>query len=108
MTTVPLAIAGALIGLTVSGSTINIISQIGVIMLIGLAAKNGILIVEFSNQLRDRGVEFKEAVIQASMIRLRPVLMTASAPPLAPYRYWLPPAQGRSRGGRSARSCFSA
>jgi multidrug efflux pump len=77
MTTVPLAIAGALIGLTVSGSTINIFSQIGVIMLIGLAAKNGILIVEFSNQLRDRGVEFKEAVIQASMIRLRPVLMTS-------------------------------
>lgn len=77
MTTVPFAIAGALIGLTVFGSTINIFSQIGAIMLIGLAAKNGILIVEFANQLRDRGVEFKEALIQASMTRLRPVLMTS-------------------------------
>ena len=77
MTTVPFAIAGALIGLTVFGSTINIFSQIGAIMLIGLAAKNGILIVEFANQLRDRGVEFKEAVIQSSMTRLRPVLMTS-------------------------------
>ena len=77
MTTVPLAIAGALIGLTVFGSTINVFSQIGAIMLIGLAAKNGILIVEFANQLRDRGLEFREAVIQSSMIRLRPVLMTS-------------------------------
>ncbi|MEX0976083.1 MAG: efflux RND transporter permease subunit [Woeseia sp.] len=77
MTTVPFAIAGALIGLTAFGSTINIFSQIGAIMLIGLAAKNGILIVEFANQLRDRGVEFKEAVIQSSMTRLRPVLMTS-------------------------------
>jgi multidrug efflux pump len=77
MTTVPFAIAGALVGLTVFGSTINIFSQIGAIMLIGLAAKNGILIVEFANQLRDRGVEFKEAVIQSSMTRLRPVLMTS-------------------------------
>jgi len=77
MTTVPLAIAGALLGLTVFGSTINIFSQIGAIMLIGLAAKNGILIVEFANQLRDRGIEFREAIIQSSMIRLRPVLMTS-------------------------------
>ena len=77
MSTVPFAIAGALIGLTVFGSTINIFSQIGAIMLIGLAAKNGILIVEFANQLRDRGIEFKEAVIQSSMTRLRPVLMTS-------------------------------
>jgi multidrug efflux pump len=77
MTTVPFAIAGALVGLTVFGSTINIFSQIGAIMLIGLAAKNGILIVEFANQLRDRGVAFKEAVIQSSMTRLRPVLMTS-------------------------------
>jgi multidrug efflux pump len=77
MTTVPLAIAGALIGLFVFGSTVNIFSQIGAIMLIGLAAKNGILIVEFANQLRDRGLEFKEAVIEAATIRLRPVLMTS-------------------------------
>jgi len=77
MTTVPLAITGALFGLVIFGSTINIYSQIGAVMLIGLAAKNGILIVEFANQLRDRGVEFREAVIQAAKTRLRPVLMTS-------------------------------
>ena len=77
MTTVPLAITGALIGLFVFDSTINIYSQIGAVMLIGLAAKNGILIVEFANQLRDQGIEFKEAVVQAAKIRLRPVLMTS-------------------------------
>jgi multidrug efflux pump len=77
MTTVPLAIIGALIGLFVFGSTINIYSQIGAIMLIGLAAKNGILIVEFANQLRDRGVEFREAIVESSKTRLRPVLMTS-------------------------------
>jgi len=77
MTTVPLAITGAIIGLYVFGSSINIYSQIGVIMLIGLAAKNGILIVEFANQLRDRGLEFREAVVESSMTRLRPVLMTS-------------------------------
>ncbi len=77
MMTVPLAIAGALIGIWVFGSSINVFSQIGAIMLIGLAAKNGVLIVEFANQLRDRGVEYREAVIQAAGIRLRPVLMTS-------------------------------
>lgn len=77
MTTVPLAITGALFGLVIFGSTVNIYSQIGAIMLIGLAAKNGILIVEFANQLRDRGTEFREAVIQSAKTRLRPVLMTS-------------------------------
>lgn len=77
LTTVPLALAGATIGLTVFGSSINIFSQIGAIMLIGLAAKNGILIVEFANQLRDKGRDFKEAVIESSKTRLRPVLMTS-------------------------------
>ena len=77
MTTVPLAITGALIGLVVFGATINIFSQIGAIMLIGLAAKNGILIVEFANQLRDRGKEFRAAVIESARTRLRPVLMTS-------------------------------
>jgi len=77
MTTVPLAITGALFGLVIFGSTINVYSQIGAVMLIGLAAKNGILIVEFANQLRDRGMEFKEAVIQSAKTRLRPVLMTS-------------------------------
>jgi multidrug efflux pump len=77
MTTVPLAVTGALIGLWVFGATINIYSQIGAIMLIGLAAKNGILIVEFANQLRDRGEDYREAVIHSARTRLRPVLMTS-------------------------------
>jgi multidrug efflux pump len=77
MVTVPLAVTGALLGLWFTSSSINVFSQIGCIMLIGLAAKNGILIVEFANQLRDRGVEFHEAVIEAAAIRLRPVLMTS-------------------------------
>ena len=74
ITTVPLAIIGALVGLWMYGMSINVFSQIAAIMLVGLAAKNGILIVEFANQLRDRGVEFREAVIEAASIRLRPVL----------------------------------
>ncbi len=77
MTTVPLAVIGALVGLWMYGMSINVFSQIAAIMLVGLAAKNGILIVEFANQLRDRGVEFREAVIKAAAIRLRPVLMTS-------------------------------
>jgi multidrug efflux pump len=77
LVTVPLALTGALLGLFLFNSTINIFSQIGCIMLIGIACKNGILIVEFANQLRDRGVEFVDAVIQSSATRLRPVLMTS-------------------------------
>ena len=77
LVTVPLAITGALLGLWLFNSTINIFSQIGCVMLIGIACKNGILIVEFANQLRDRGVEFVDAVVQASATRLRPVLMTS-------------------------------
>ncbi|HEY7884710.1 MAG TPA: efflux RND transporter permease subunit [Cellvibrionaceae bacterium] len=76
MLTVPLAIAGGLLGLFVTGNSLNLYSQIGLVMLIGLAAKNGILIVEFANQLRDRGVEFMEALEQAASARLRPILMT--------------------------------
>ena len=77
MTTVLLAVIGALVGLWMYGMSINVFSQIAAIMLVGLAAKNGILIVEFANQLRDRGVEYREAVIEAAAIRLRPVLMTS-------------------------------
>jgi multidrug efflux pump len=78
MFTVPLAITGALLGLWAYGGSINVYSQIGLIMLVGLAAKNGVLIVEFANQLRDRGMEFNEAVIEAAALRLRPVLMTST------------------------------
>ncbi|MCE9678548.1 efflux RND transporter permease subunit [Shewanella sp. AS1] len=76
MLTVPLATLGALIGLWVTGQSLNIYSQIGIIMLVGLAAKNGILIVEFANQLRDKGIAFNDAIIRASSQRLRPILMT--------------------------------
>lgn len=75
--TVPLAIFGAVFGLYVTGQTINIYSQIGMVMLIGLAAKNGILIVEFANQLRDAGMKFEDALARASRLRLRPIVMTA-------------------------------
>jgi multidrug efflux pump len=76
MLTVPMGMLGATIGMLLLGVTLNIFSQIGLIMLIGLAAKNGILIVEFANQLRDRGLEFEEALFQASRLRLRPIMMT--------------------------------
>ncbi len=76
MFTVPLAIAGGLLGLYVTNTTFNIFSQIGFLMLIGIATKNGILLVEFINQLRDEGQEFKDAIVHACKLRLRPVLMT--------------------------------
>ncbi len=77
LATVPLALTGALLGLWLFASSINVYSQIGGIMLIGIACKNGILIVEFANQLRDRGIEYVEAVIESAAVRLRPVLMTS-------------------------------
>ncbi|GJM44769.1 MAG: multidrug transporter [Gemmatimonadota bacterium] len=78
LVTVPLALTGALLGLWFYGASVNVFSQIGAILLIGLAAKNGVLIVEFANQLRDRGQEFEEALLEASTIRLRPILMTSA------------------------------
>lgn len=77
MLMVPLAFLGAIIGLYVTGMTINIYSQIGIVMLIGLAAKNGILIVEFVNQLRDAGMKFDDAIVKGAQQRLRPIVMTA-------------------------------
>ncbi|MGV9004763.1 efflux RND transporter permease subunit [Flavobacterium sp.] len=77
--TVPMAIAGALLSLWLFGQTWNIFSQIGTIMLIGLVTKNGILIVEFANQLREQGKPKYEAIIEASESRLRPILMTSLA-----------------------------
>ena len=76
MLTVPLAMTGALLGLYITGQTLNLYSQIGLIMLVGLSAKNGILIVEFANQLRDQGREFHEALIEAADTRFRPIIMT--------------------------------
>ena len=79
MMTVPLAVTGALAGLLLFGQSMNLYSQIGIIVLVGLAAKNGILIVEFTNQLRDQGREFREAVVEAALTRFRPIVMTALA-----------------------------
>ncbi|MDQ3141705.1 MAG: efflux RND transporter permease subunit [Bacteroidota bacterium] len=79
MITVPLAIAGAVFSLWYFNQTLNIFSQIGIIMLIGLVTKNGILIVEFANKLQEQGLEKLHAVKQASVSRLRPILMTSLA-----------------------------
>jgi len=84
MLTVPLAFVGALLAMWFNanagnGGTLNVYSQIGLVMLVGLITKNGILIVEFTNQLRRKGMEKVEAVVEASTLRLRPILMTALA-----------------------------
>lgn len=76
MLSVPLGVFGAIFALYIAGFSMNIYTQIGLIMLIGLSAKQGILIVEFANQLRGEGVQFREAIIQASVLRLRPIMMT--------------------------------
>ncbi len=79
MLTVPLSIAGGLFALWLDGSTLNIYSQVGLVTLIGLITKHGILIVEFANQFRDRGEDLFESVTQAAVLRLRPILMTTGA-----------------------------
>jgi multidrug efflux pump len=111
MLTVPLAVAGALCGLrlTTVGAelgwwetrgSLNLYSQIGMTILIGLAAKNGILIVEFANQLRGQGIEFREAVVSAASNRLRPILMTGISTALGALPLVL--ATGPGSGGRRA------
>ncbi|WP_426957231.1 efflux RND transporter permease subunit [Muricoccus radiodurans] len=75
----PLAVTGGLLALHLTGQSLNIFSQIGMILLIGLMAKNGILVVEFANQLRDEGRSIRDAVLEASVVRLRPILMTSIA-----------------------------
>jgi len=77
--TVPLAATGALLALKLTGATLNVYSQIGLVMLVGLITKHGILIVEFANQLQERGKHKLEAVIEAASLRLRPILMTTAA-----------------------------
>ncbi len=79
MLTVPLSVTGALLALWLSDGTLNIYSQVGLVTLIGLITKHGILIVEFSNQLREQGHAIREAVIEAAALRLRPILMTTGA-----------------------------
>jgi multidrug efflux pump len=102
MMTVPFALVGALWGLYLTGASINVYTQVGLIMLVGLAAKNGILIVEFANQLRDDGIEFMEAILQASQARLRPILMTSIATVVGA----LPLAFATVMGGAGAESRF--
>ena len=79
MLTVPLSMTGALLALKLGGGTMNIYSQVGLVTLVGLITKNGILIVEFANQLQEQGRSRLEAVIEASALRLRPILMTTAA-----------------------------
>ena len=79
MLSVPLSMVGALLALQFSGGTLNVFSQIGLITLVGLITKHGILIVEFANQLREEGMELFEAVIKSATLRLRPILMTTGA-----------------------------
>ncbi|MCC6769269.1 MAG: efflux RND transporter permease subunit [Bacteroidia bacterium] len=97
MLTVPLALSGALISLWYFNQTMNIFSQIGIIMLVGLVTKNGILIVEFANQLRERGKSKAEAIREASAARLRPILMTSMATALGA----LPIAMALGAGAKS-------
>jgi multidrug efflux pump len=79
MLTVPLSMTGALLALWLTGGTLNVYSQIGLVTLVGLITKHGILIVEFANQLREKGIAMREAVIEAATLRLRPILMTTGA-----------------------------
>ena len=74
--TVPFGIAAAIYALLLTGTTLNIYSQIGLVMMIGLMAKNGILVVEFADQLRDRGLSVREAIERSAIVRLRPIAMT--------------------------------
>ena len=94
---VPLAVTGALVTLFLTGSTLNLYSQIGMILLIGLASKNSILLVEYANQLRERGLGLLEATLEAGRVRLRPILMTAFATIFGA----LPIALGLSAGSES-------
>ncbi len=100
ITTVPLAVAGGVIGLALMSQTMNLYSQIGLIMLVGLAAKNGILIVEFANQLRDQGRDIATAIREASARRLRPILMTSIATVAGAVPLMI--AHGAGAGARSA------
>jgi len=77
--TVPLAALGALLALLLTGGTLNVYSKVGLVMLIGLITKHGILIVEFANQLREKGMQGKQAIVEAAALRLRPILMTTGA-----------------------------
>jgi multidrug efflux pump len=94
---VALSFTGALVGLMAAGATLNLFSEIGLVMLVGLVTKNSILIVEFANQLRERGLSLREATLQAAQTRFRPILMTAVSTIVG----ILPIAVGSGAGGES-------
>jgi len=96
---VPLAVTGALVTLMITGSTLNLFSQIGMILLVGLGTKNSILLVEYANQLKGRGMDTLDAVLEAGRIRLRPILMTSVATIIA----MMPIALGLGAGSASRR-----
>ena len=79
MATVPLGLGCAMVAMVLTGVSLNVYSQIGLVLLVGIIAKNGILVVEFANQLRDHGASVREAIEEACRIRLRPVMMTMAA-----------------------------
>jgi hydrophobic/amphiphilic exporter-1 (mainly G- bacteria), HAE1 family len=79
MATVPLGLACAVFAILITGMSLNVYSQIGLVLLVGIMAKNGILIVEFANQLRDRGASVRDAIEEAARVRLRPVMMTMTS-----------------------------
>lgn len=100
---VPPAVTGAVLALKATGGSLNIFSQIGLVMLIGLVSKNSILIVEFANQLRARGMDTAVAVVEAATLRLRPILMTTAVTILGAVPLAWPPAPGQRADDKSAR-----
>jgi HAE1 family hydrophobic/amphiphilic exporter-1 len=100
MFSIPVALIGALIALAITGQTINLLSAIGLVMLLGLVAKNGILLVDYANTLRKRGLTYGEAILTAGGTRLRPIVMTTAAMVFG----MLPLALGLTEGGESRRS----
>ena len=99
---VPLAICGAIVGLFLFEGSYNLYSVIGFVALVGLIAKHGILIVEFTNQLRDQGRDLHDALIEASALRLRPIVMTTTATVLGALPLALATGAGAGGGRRSA------
>ncbi len=106
--TVPFGVASGIYAILLSGGSLNIYSQIGLVMLVGLMAKNGILIVEFANQLRDEGRSVYDAIRDACLIRLRPVLMTMIATVLGGLPLILTGGAGSEAAPRSAGSWSAA
>ena len=89
MFALPLAIIGAILGLFIAGSQLSVMSLIGVILLMGLVAKNAILLVDYAKQRRSEGVEINKALVEAGLVRLRPIVTTSSAMARRCMRQWL-------------------